>query len=157
MKRKNSSPEKTGASLSGALSQNRSLFAGPPSTTTHPLQSHISPQRPTPKLKRAQAQSDEVLDARLADHDGRQRGGSVPPAELVQKARERVQPGASTCAELSCNDRNHASTCAELLQELLSNFLVTMPKELFWNFFGTFLELLGSKSSKKVPKKFQNS
>ena len=112
------------------------------STTTHPLQFQISPQRPTPQL--TQTQLDEVLDARLADRDGRQTGGSVPLAELVEKARERVQPGASTCAELSCNDRNHASTCAELLQELLSNFCGNYAEELFLNFFGTILSSVGT-------------
>ena len=98
------------------------------STTTHPLQSQISPQRPTPKL--TQTQLDEVLDARLADRDGRQTGGSVPLAELVEKARERVQPG--------------ASTCAELLQELLSNFCGNYAEELLLNFFGTILSSVGT-------------
>ena len=114
------------------------------STTTHPLQSQISPQRPTPKLRRAQTQLDEVLDARLADHGGQQKGGSVQLAELVENARERVLPSASTCAELSCTDRNHASTCAELLQELLSNFCGNYADELLLNFFGTILSSVGA-------------
>ena len=54
-------------------------------------------------------------------------------AELVEKTPIRWP----SCIDLSCNDRIHGSTCGELLWELFSNFLATMPT----NFSGTFLEL----------------
>ena len=77
----------------------------------------------------------------MADHDGRRRGGSAH-AELVEKARERVQSGGqavSTCPAMTAYMPPHVRNCCGIF----SNFLATMPKncfgcflELFWNFVG---------------------
>ena len=61
----------------------------------------------------------------MADHDGRQRGGSAPLAELVEKARERVQSGGqavSTCPAMTEYMPPHVRNCCGDFFELFGNY-----------------------------------
>ena len=76
----------------------------------------------------------------MADHGGRQRGGSVPLAELVEETREPVQPSAKFYGPVlqrpeSC--LHMCGTVAGTFVQLFGNY----AEELFWIFFGTPWEL----------------
>ena len=65
----------------------------------------------------------------MADHDGRRRGGSAH-AELVEKARERVQSGGQA-----------VSTCPAMTE-----YMPPHERNCCGNYFGTFSELSGELS-----------
>ena len=75
----------------------------------------------------------------MADHDGRRRGGPAH-AELVEKARERVQSGGqavSTCPAMTEYMPPHVRNCCGIFFELFGNY----AEELVWDFFvGTIFD-----------------